>query len=96
MATKKRKFPGQWRTRSKNLRQEFTLSIVRGQLEVRSIYDITYSRSKEACEFIIHSGDKEFVSNRAAEMLKYGCTQDFITAYVVAAASGAIRVLFWA
>ena len=51
---------------------------------------------KEACEFIIHSGDYEFVTSRCREMKEFGCTEDFIKAYKHAAEQGAIRVLFWA
>jgi hypothetical protein len=50
---------------------------------------------KEACEFIIHSGDPEFVENTVDEMVSFGCTKDFIESYKLAAASGAVRVLFW-
>lgn len=50
---------------------------------------------REACEFIIHAGDPEFVENRVDEMKDFGCTEDFIKAYVGAAAAGAVRVLFW-
>ena len=50
---------------------------------------------KEACEFIIHSGDNDFVEHKVEEMKEFGCTEDFINAYKMAAASGAIRVLFW-
>lgn len=51
---------------------------------------------KEACEFIIHSGDAEFVNHRSEEMKEFGCTKDFIDAYRKAAKQGAIRILFYA
>lgn len=51
---------------------------------------------KEACEFIIHCGDKEFTEGMEQRMKDFGCTQAFRDAYRIAAASGAVRVLFWA
>lgn len=51
---------------------------------------------KEACEFIIHIGDDEFIANCIQEMQEFGCTEDFIRAYREAKATGAWRVLFWA
>lgn len=50
---------------------------------------------RDACEFIIHCGDPDFVKNRATHMRNFGCTPAFIDAYLLAAASGAIRVLFY-
>lgn len=50
---------------------------------------------REACEFIIHSGDNDFVERKIKEMKSFDCTEEFINAYRVAAASGAIRILFY-
>ena len=50
---------------------------------------------RDACEFIIHSGDPEFVKHTATQMKNFGCTPAFRDAYLLAAASGAIRVLFY-
>lgn len=50
---------------------------------------------KDACEFIIHCGDGEFTNNTAERMMNYGCTKEFIAAYKLAAASGAVRVMFY-
>lgn len=51
---------------------------------------------KEACEFIIHCGDKDFTEGMDKRMKDFGCTPAFRDAYLLAAASGAVRVLFWA
>jgi hypothetical protein len=51
---------------------------------------------KDACEFIIHCGDSEFVTNVIEGMKVFGCTKEFIAAYKLAADSGAVRVLFYA
>lgn len=50
----------------------------------------------DVCEFIIHSGNGEFVENVVKEMKDFGCTQSFIEAYKDAAQRGVIRVMFWA
>ena len=54
----------------------------------------TFSHN-DACEFIIHCGDKEFAESKAERMLKGGCSKEFVSAYKLAAASGAVRVLFY-
>jgi len=50
---------------------------------------------RDACEFIIHCGDGEFTKSTAERMKNFGCTIPFIDAYILASASGAIRVLFY-
>lgn len=50
---------------------------------------------RDACEFIIHAGETDYVHNKAEQMKNFGCTPAFIDAYLLAAASGAIRVLFY-
>ena len=50
----------------------------------------------EACEFVIHCGDDDYVAGRLQEMTAAGCSADFIAAYRRAAESGAVRVLFYA
>lgn len=50
---------------------------------------------REACEFIVHLGDTDFQQMVIDEMTEYGCTADFVQAYKDAAATGALRVLFY-
>lgn len=59
---------------------------------------------KEACEFIVHVGERreaaqdelpDFARHCIEDMKKHGCTPEFIAAYEGAARAGAVRVLFW-
>jgi len=50
---------------------------------------------KHACEFILHCGEAEFTKRKVDEMKAFGCTTAFIDTYISAAASGAVRVLFY-
>lgn len=59
---------------------------------------------RDACEFILHIGPKQgdgedddtpYWENYAEEMREYGCTEDFITAYLLAKDLGAVRVMFY-
>lgn len=50
---------------------------------------------KHSCEFIIHCGDADFARSKAKDMKDAGCTIAFIDSYLLAAASGAVRVLFY-
>ena len=56
-------------------------------------------RDDDACEFILHIGDGAGSENHAdtilAQMKEYGCTPDFIEAYIEARDAGASRVLFY-
>jgi hypothetical protein len=56
---------------------------------------------KEACEFILHIGDKDCYEKSHAErtleeMRDFGCTVEFIRCYEEAVKMGATRVLFYA
>lgn len=54
----------------------------------------------EACEYTLHIGDPTedppHWEGVVQEMVAYGCTQDFIDAYLAAKDAGAVRVLFYA
>ena len=58
------------------------------------VKNATFSHN-EGCEFIIHCGDGDFTKFKAESMLKGGCSKEFVDAYKLAAASGAVRVLFY-
>lgn len=55
----------------------------------------------EACEYILHIGvldsteDPPYWEGVVQEMVTYGCTQEFIDAYVAAKDARAVRVLFY-
>lgn len=55
----------------------------------------TFSHA-QACEFILHCGDRDYAEGRLTEMKAAGCSNAFIDAYRFAAESGAVRVLFHA
>lgn len=55
---------------------------------------------RDACEFILHIGAGEakqdaYWSNMVHRMKEFGCTDDFIDAYIAAKNTGAMRVMFW-
>ncbi|OHD23793.1 MAG: hypothetical protein A2Y38_17030 [Spirochaetes bacterium GWB1_59_5] len=56
---------------------------------------------REACEFILHIGPKHISAGKpywesfVEDMREYGCTEDFITAYLLAKDLGAMRVMFY-
>ena len=50
---------------------------------------------QRACEFIIHIGNPDYWEERVKEMRAFGCTEDFIQAYLAAKNAGAMRVLFY-
>lgn len=57
---------------------------------------------REACEFILHIGidpnveaGDEHWRHVVDEMKTFGCTQEFIQAYLDAKDAGAMRVMFW-
>ncbi len=52
---------------------------------------------REACEFLVHVGPTEdrYWKHVEHEMREYGCTDDFIAAYLSAKDAGAMRVLYW-
>jgi len=50
----------------------------------------------DACEFVLHCGDDEYVDGRILEMKAAGCSAAFIDAYRLAAERGAVRVIFYA
>jgi hypothetical protein len=62
--------------------------------------------SPDACEFIFHIGDPldrrleapgdSYADHRVEEMRAFGCSEEFVGAYLEALAEGAVRVLFWA
>lgn len=54
---------------------------------------------EHACEFIFHIGEPDedrIFKDTIKRMRAYGCTEDFITAYVAAKEAGAVRVCFYA
>jgi len=51
---------------------------------------------RDACEFFLYCYEPDYVSNRIADMRKFGCTPEFIEAYQQAHALGAMHVLFYA
>lgn len=64
------------------------------------IEEATFFHGEDACEFIFHIGpdgvDGDTAKDTVIRMQEALCTEDFIQAYQQAAASGAIRVLFYA
>ena len=50
---------------------------------------------RHACEFILHCGNDVFTKRTVEDMKAFGCTTNFIDAYIAAAAAGATRVLFY-
>lgn len=64
--------------------------------------EATFSHRK-ACEFVVHvgdplsaDGDVAYCDSRVVEMREFGCTEEFVEAYLEAVEEGATRVLFWA
>lgn len=60
--------------------------------------EATFSH-KEACEFILHIGtgsEDQHSGHVIHKMKEFGCTDDFINAYIAAEKAGATRVMFWA
>jgi hypothetical protein len=58
-------------------------------------------KDDDACEFILHIGQDplfgdSYFNLKVAEMREYGCTDEFVAAYIAACDAGAVRVLFWA
>lgn len=50
----------------------------------------------EACEFILHIGDRKHSASVIKEMKQYGCNPNFIDIYINARDLGAMRVLLYA
>jgi hypothetical protein len=48
-----------------------------------------------ACEFILHIGEDAEADATMIAMDAFGCTPEFIDAFVMARATGAVRVLFY-
>lgn len=67
-----------------------------GSIELKYCKERATFRHTEACEFILHIGDRKHSASVIKEMKQYGCNQNFINLYINARDLGAMRVLFYA